>query len=139
MLARAHAGHISIREAADLCDLGRGAWTNWEKGARPYDKQEIAEIVAEKLGVNYDWLLNGGALEAPARRPSRRTLTRSVSATANPALAWPAVPPREHIVRTTPDRPIVIPRRDPVRPVSSIPASRRRPVSVRPAGRPMVA
>lgn len=74
MLARAHAGHISIREAADLCDIGRGAWTNWEKGARPVDIIEVAAVIAEKLDVDKDWLLFGGDLAKgePRRRLSRR-------------------------------------------------------------------
>lgn len=71
MLARAHAGHISIRVAADMCGLGRGAWTNWERGARPEDKIEVAEVVAEKLGVDRDWLLFGGPLAKEERRPGR--------------------------------------------------------------------
>lgn len=71
MLARAHAGHLSIREAADLCDLGRGAWTNWEKGARPADILEITEIISDKLGVDRDWLLFGGALAEPEGRTVR--------------------------------------------------------------------
>lgn len=73
MLARAHAGHLSIREAADLCGLGRGAWTNWEKGARPADIIDIAEVIAEKLGVDRDWLLFGGQL---GRQESGRTVRR---------------------------------------------------------------
>ena len=64
-LARKLAG-LSIRDAADLCGYGRGAWTNWEKGARPLDYLEVTGIVAEKLDVDVDWLRFGGAL-APAR------------------------------------------------------------------------
>lgn len=67
MLARAHADHISIREAADLCGLGRGAWTNWERGAKTVDLLEIAQIISEKLGVDREWLLYGGPLAKPAR------------------------------------------------------------------------
>ncbi|NMO51984.1 helix-turn-helix transcriptional regulator [Actinoplanes sp. TBRC 11911] len=73
MLARAYAGHLSIRQAAELCDLGRGAWVNWEKGANPSDKSEIAAVVAEKLGVDLQWLLYGGQLTKPERRSLRRT------------------------------------------------------------------
>lgn len=73
MLARAHAGHLSIRDAAELCDIGRGAWTNWEKGAKPSDIIDIATAVADKLGVDRDWLLFGGQLgEAEVRQPRRR-------------------------------------------------------------------
>ncbi|MCW2768493.1 MAG: hypothetical protein JWO11_4452 [Nocardioides sp.] len=88
MLARAHAGHISIREAADLCDLGRGAWTNWEKGARPVDILDIAAVVADKLGVDRDWLLFGGPLSDVEPRSLRRIIrTPGRQATADyPAL-----------------------------------------------------
>jgi hypothetical protein len=75
MLARAHAGHISIRDAADLCDLGRGAWTNWEKGARPADIIDVAAVVADKLGVDRDWLLFGGHLADAEPRSLRRIRT----------------------------------------------------------------
>lgn len=76
MLARAFAGHLSIRDAADLCDLGRGAWTNWEKGAKPADKIEIAEVISEKLGIDFDWLLFGGQLSNAEGRSQGRKLTR---------------------------------------------------------------
>lgn len=76
MLARAHAGHLSIREAADLCGLGRGAWTNWEKGARPADIIDIATAVAEKLDVDRDWLLFGGQLSTPEGRSTGRRQAR---------------------------------------------------------------
>lgn len=72
MLARAHAGHLSIREAADLCDIGRGAWTNWEKGAKPGDIIDVATVVAEKLKVDRGWLLFGGQLSQAEGRPVRR-------------------------------------------------------------------
>jgi transcriptional regulator with XRE-family HTH domain len=68
MLARALAGHISIREAADVCGLGRGAWTNWERGSRPVDILEIVPIIAEKLDVDEQWLMWGGPLEGPRGR-----------------------------------------------------------------------
>lgn len=72
MLTRAHAGHLSIREAADLCDLGRGAWTNWEKGTLPGDIIDVATTVASRLGVDRDWLLFGGQLSQAENRPARR-------------------------------------------------------------------
>jgi hypothetical protein len=81
MLARAFAGHLSIREAADLCDIGRGAWTNWEKGARPVDMLDVAEVVSEKLNVSREWLLFGGPLSAPEhRRQLRRTRKGTLTA-----------------------------------------------------------
>jgi transcriptional regulator with XRE-family HTH domain len=67
ILARAFAGHLSIRDAAEMCRIGRGAWTNWEKGARPIDMLGTVEIISEKLGVDADWLLNGGPLSGGRR------------------------------------------------------------------------
>jgi len=72
MLSRAHAGHLSIREAADLCSLGRGAWTNWEQGARPQDLVEVCQVISEKLHINFNWLLLGGPLRSSSGRPTRR-------------------------------------------------------------------
>lgn len=62
MLARAQAGHISIREAAELCEVGRGAWANWEKGAQPESYEDLTTLIAERLGCDRDWLRHGGAL-----------------------------------------------------------------------------
>lgn len=73
ILSRAMAGHLSIREAAERCGLGRGAWQNWEKGARPDDYLGLVELIADRLGVDQQWLRDGGSL-APAEaqvRPAR--------------------------------------------------------------------
>lgn len=80
MLARKLAG-LSIREAADLCELGRGAWTKWENGARPLDLLEITGVIAEKLDVDVDWLRFGGALAGPRGIPTARLTRRSMSVT----------------------------------------------------------
>jgi transcriptional regulator with XRE-family HTH domain len=103
-LARAHAGHLSIREAADRCDIGRGAWTNWERGARPADIIEVAAVVACRLGVDRDWLLFGGPLTTiePRSLRRRRTIDCAITTTARPTL-----------------------RRDTTRPVSAPPPTRR--------------
>lgn len=72
MLARSHAGGLSIREAAELCGFGRGAWTNWEsKGSVPADADYVTEVIAEKLGVDVDWLRRGGQLAEPEARSRR--------------------------------------------------------------------
>jgi transcriptional regulator with XRE-family HTH domain len=61
ILARALAGHMSIREAALLCNIGRGAWQNWERG---YSTPRINDVraIAEGLGVDLTWLAQGGPL-----------------------------------------------------------------------------
>jgi len=80
MLARKLAG-VSIREAADLCGLGRGAWTKWENGARPLDLLEITAVIAERLDVDLEWLRFGGALEGPRGREVVRMTKRIVNDT----------------------------------------------------------
>ena len=71
MLARDHAGRLSIREAAEKCGLNYRTWATWETGAASRTKVEDAQIIAEVLGVDLDWLLYGGPLPAPAR-PARK-------------------------------------------------------------------
>lgn len=66
MLARAEAGHISIREAALMCGLGRGAWQNWERGRSEPGVSTIL-LIAERLDVDGQWLALGGQLAAPTR------------------------------------------------------------------------
>jgi hypothetical protein len=96
MLARALAGHLSIREAADLCGLGRGAWTKWERGTRPADVLEIVPLIAAKLDVDEHWLLWGGPLESTKGRPVRPVTEKPGRATREyPVMA----------IRTTSDRP----------------------------------
>jgi hypothetical protein len=113
MLARALAGHLSIREAADLCGLGRGAWTKWERGTRPADVLEIVPIIAAKLDVDEHWLLWGGPLESARGREVRRT-KRSGDVTRG----YPRLP-----IRPTPARPKV--RTDSERPISPSVLGRR--------------
>lgn len=107
ILSRALAGHLSIREAAEKCGLGRGAWQNWEKGARPDDYDGLVDLIAARLGVDRHWLAAGGGLSAAAEqtRPARwaRSLRRGDTETSH---------------RSLPTRP------------------QRRPTDRRPAGRP---
>jgi transcriptional regulator with XRE-family HTH domain len=68
MLARAHAGHLSIREAAEKCGLNYASWANWERGARSRTMVDDADAIAEGLNVDRDWLLHGGPLTRPDRK-----------------------------------------------------------------------
>lgn len=114
MLARAYAGHLSIRDAAERCKgfgvrIGHGAWANWEKGAMPFDRLAVVDIISEQLGVDADWLLNGGPLvEQPRRhRRWRRDEPEATVTTGSrghrPALSHP--PGRPAGTRTAPVRP----------------------------------
>lgn len=105
MLARAHAGHLSIREAAEKCGIGRGAWTNWERGARPVDQVEVAEIISERLGVDRDWLLFGGPLARPERGTRRGRLNAGSGPMINVSSSDHDVRPPSHDVRPSPGRP----------------------------------
>lgn len=136
MLARAHAGHISIREAAELCDIGRGAWTNWEKGARPADIIDIATVVADKLGVDRDWLLFGGHLTETEGRPLRRRSRRGRhghGGSASPNNSSTSIPRPVSSVPVT--GPIGQKPRGARRTSSTGPAAKRRPTLIGPGVR----
>lgn len=78
ILSRALAGHLSIREAAERCGLGRGAWQNWEKGARPDDYESLVDLIAERLGIDRTWLASGGGLTAANQQTRPARWARSV-------------------------------------------------------------
>lgn len=65
-IARFHAGNISAKEAALRVGVSGQAWRNWEAGksvgAR---KPSMLRYIAEQLGVDEDWLRNGGPLDNP--------------------------------------------------------------------------
>ncbi len=71
-IARMHAGHLTIREAAERCGLNYGSWSNWEQGARPRDLLAVAHAVSEGLDVDHDWILFGGPLAGPRGMPTKR-------------------------------------------------------------------
>lgn len=80
MLARAHAGHLSIRDAAKKCGLNHASWANWERGTASRTVIDDAEAIAEGLNVDRDWLLHGGPLTSPDKpRRLRVTYWRSAS------------------------------------------------------------
>jgi transcriptional regulator with XRE-family HTH domain len=120
MLAR-HMRGLSIREAADLCDIGRGAWTNWERGARPIDILDYVDVISERLKVDKVWLRDGGPLAKPSTQRDRRGRRGSPS----PIHRYVSGPgtgnPDRHAAPAT--------RRD---------VTARRPDDNRPAGHPMI-
>jgi|SRR5882757_7944920 len=68
LLARAEAGNLTLDVAATRCGLNPQNWSNWEKGKTPRDQVEVAEVVAEGLNIDRDWLLYGGPLAPRVRK-----------------------------------------------------------------------
>lgn len=85
MIARDYAGRLSIREAAERCGLNYGTWSGWERGAGSRTMMEDTRIIAETLGVDLDWLRDGGPMPAPPeRRLPRKALRRPYSGSSRP-------------------------------------------------------
>lgn len=109
ILARVHAGWLTVKDAAERCGLNYGSWSNWERGARPRDLLDVVQAVAKGLRIDHEWLLFGGPLlparGRPAKRPMEvnedyRHLIRRTSRTADQLLA------PHTIVRVDPQTPI---------------------------------
>lgn len=71
-IARMHAGHLTIREAADRCGLNYASWSNWEQGSRPRDLLGVTHAISEGLDIDHDWLLFGGRLAGARGMPTIR-------------------------------------------------------------------
>ena len=125
MLARMHAGHLSIRDAAEKCALGRGAWTNWEKGALPGDIIGVATVIAEKLDIDRDWLLFGGSLSQEEARTAVQRGARDTKRGFSP------------VSRLAAPEPQAKPARPAHRPTGRTSGTQRRPVGVRSPGHTM--
>jgi len=120
-IARMHAGHLTIREAAELCGLNYGSWSNWENGSKPRELLDVVGAVSEGLDVDHDWLLFGGPLTSGRGEPtkSQRPLRRRYSDLA------------ERPTPTGPDRkPTGRLKRPAQRPGSPPAEDRRRPVRI---------
>lgn len=71
-LVRQRMGWGNVKEAAIACGVPSGSWRNWEKDGRlPRDLARIAALIAERTGVDFDWLIrgrigsSGGGVPAP--------------------------------------------------------------------------
>ena len=73
MLARTHAGYLTVKEAAERCGVNYGSWSNWERGAQPRDLLDTVQKISDGLRINHQWLLFGGPLMAGRGRPTKRT------------------------------------------------------------------
>jgi len=80
-MARFHAGNISANEAALRVGVNGQTWRNWEAGTSPGAHQPaMLAFIAQQLGVDQDWLRNGGPLsnpDSPNSRPDADTVEYS--------------------------------------------------------------
>jgi hypothetical protein len=127
VLARHHAGRLSIEQAAKRCGLRPGNWGHWEDGRLPRDKVDVASAVAEGLGIDRDWLLFGGPLLGARGKPAKRTTSVTVRYPNRP-FGRP-----DSAVRPNDNRPNGLGHS---RPSNSAALTSRRPVRVSPAGSP---
>lgn len=132
----------NIKEAARECGVPAASWASWEVGAMPRRYTDICTKIATRTGADYIWLVAGPS--RLAGRPSGEVTQTIVSAN----LPHPAAVPRPNVPRPTVRTgrhsvlgvsPLGTGRRDSTRPVSGIPASRRRPTPTGPGNRPIPA
>lgn len=97
-LARLHAGDLNIMEAAERCGLSNQSWSNWENGKKPRDMLEVTAAISEGLGIDLDWLRDGG----PLVRPERHRLVRRPRPRQGDDGVQPTVPKVGLTERTTP-------------------------------------
>lgn len=79
-VARFHAGDISIEKAAGLCGVKPATWSTWERGVhRPPHFEAMVKAIAAGLGVDEDWLRDGGPLlpEPPGTPPRPITFSKA--------------------------------------------------------------
>jgi hypothetical protein len=93
VLARYHAGRLSIEKAAERCGLNSEGWRRWEDGSKPRDKIEVAQAaMADVRGAaatrprpayaSYCSVSEGSQMAGSGRRPDDPQATdhRAVSA-----------------------------------------------------------
>lgn len=122
----------NIKEAARECGIPGASWASWEAGALPRRYTEMCHLIANRTGADVVWLMDGPRVvrdSEPNVRlddPTRTALPRQPNGRTSPHTTNGLSPSAPQ-------------RRDHTRPPSAVPVTRRRPVSVRPPARPMVA
>lgn len=53
---------LKQEEAAKLCGLDNGSWSNWENGKLPRNMAEVVHKIVRATNVDRDWLIWGGDL-----------------------------------------------------------------------------
>jgi transcriptional regulator with XRE-family HTH domain len=50
---------LSQVEAAQICGLDDGSWSNWERGTTPRRMDRVVQKIHDGLGVDRNWLMFG--------------------------------------------------------------------------------
>lgn len=107
-----HSMGWNLAEAALECGFKAQSWRGWELEHRlPRDRVEVADRIAERTGIDAEWILRGGPL---------------TSKNANVRSGFSAVDRTHH-------HPISRPPRGAGKTTSPVPPTRRRPAPARPA------
>jgi hypothetical protein len=124
-LIRQRMGWGNVKEAATACGLPAESWRTWERdGVGPRRLIDVAEVISERTGCDFGWLVAGQRLNRSATGDLNRSLKSSRKDDPKP-------------VRHVAPRRFGPPRRDPNGPPSATPLSSRRPRDTRPVKRPM--
>lgn len=154
----------NIKEAARECGIPAASWGTWENGAMPRRYTEMCRLIARRTGCDYAWLLDGPRLKGASHSVTLDLDAIAKALDLDPAELRSRVgeqvsrdfdqAPAERVVaigQALVDVPVrgsemPEPRRIPHpfsqpkpkhnRPVSAVPARKRRPAPVRPGIRP---
>jgi hypothetical protein len=64
--------HDERSNAPKACGLNAGTWHHWENGKIPRNQLDVAQAISDGLGMDFHWLLLGGALLPARGRPTRK-------------------------------------------------------------------
>jgi transcriptional regulator with XRE-family HTH domain len=67
---RLHLGLTQV-QAAQLCGLDDGSWSNWERGSRPRAMDVVVDNIAKATKCNRDWLMWGSNTNHKFTTPPR--------------------------------------------------------------------
>lgn len=86
-----HERRLTQEEAARLCGLDDGSWSNWERGMKPRRMDEVVAAIVKHFRCDRDWLMWGERGPNRAKGASRnhpasgRFLTPKTATTARAA------------------------------------------------------
>lgn len=79
VLVRMHRGYLTIKQAAALCGVNYGSWSNWERGIEPARRMEVVDKIADGLHIDRHWLMFGGPLAEAEENRDRWRLPPTIT------------------------------------------------------------